>query len=106
MGMSLATERIISRKYATLMPNLGFEPGWVCSTTRNLTIRARLCLIFLHSNRLKIGLYNETQFPSLEGRLDFAENPIISLLPNQPRSNDEDIHEEFIIELILSLLHH
>jgi hypothetical protein len=62
-------------------------------------------LIFIHSNCLKISLSNEAQFPTLKEGSDFAEDPIISLLPNQPRCNDEDIHEEFVIELSISLLH-
>jgi hypothetical protein len=49
---------------------------------------------------------NEAQFPTLEGGYDFAEDPIISLLSNQQRCNDEDILEEFIIELSISLLDH
>jgi hypothetical protein len=46
IGTSPTTKRIISRKYATSTPNLGFKLGWVGSTTRNLTIWARLSLLF------------------------------------------------------------
>jgi hypothetical protein len=61
-GMSPITERIISRKYAIPTSNLEFELGWIDSTTRKLTIWARLSLphlsdswdcffcLFLYSN--------------------------------------------------------
>jgi hypothetical protein len=44
MGTSTIIGWVISHKYNTPMSNLGFEPGWLGSTTRNLTNWAGLSL--------------------------------------------------------------
>jgi hypothetical protein len=63
-------------------------------------------LLINHSNFLEVGFFNESQFATLERGSASIEDPIISLFPNQPSSNGEDIHEEFIMKLSTGLLHH
>lgn len=54
---------------------------------------------------LEWGFFKETQFPVLERRATSIEDTIISLLPYQPGSQDEDFHKESCGAL-LSIIHH
>jgi hypothetical protein len=54
---------------------------------------------------LKWGFLKETQLPVLEGGATSVEDTVISLLPYQPGSKDEDFHKESCGAL-LSIIHH
>ena len=45
-------------------------------------------------------------FPRDKGGASSVEDEVISLLPNMPGGNDEDLHEEGVSKLLLCLLHH
>jgi hypothetical protein len=49
-----------------------------------------------------MSFLNETNPPALERGSGPVKNPVISLLPNQPRSNDKGIHEEIVMKLTLA----
>jgi hypothetical protein len=55
---------------------------------------------------LEVGLLKKTQLPSKEGGVAPIKDEIISLFPNLPAAQDEDVHEEFVIEIKPGLLHH
>jgi hypothetical protein len=68
MGTSTTTERIMSRKYNTPMLNLGFEPGWLSSTIRNLANWARLSV---HYRKLwKIHQFKLTNLSCIRRLID------------------------------------
>jgi hypothetical protein len=46
------------------------------------------------------------QARSKEGGVAPIKDEIISLFPNLPAAQDEDVHEEFVIEIKPGLLHH
>jgi hypothetical protein len=53
-----------------------------------------------------MGFFDETNPPALKRGSGAIEDLVISFFPNQPCSNDKDIHEEFIVKLGTGLLHH
>jgi len=55
---------------------------------------------------LQSSFFTEGAFPRTKGRATSIENKIISFLPNLPSGNDESLHEEGVLILKLSVLHH
>jgi hypothetical protein len=54
----------------------------------------------------KNTFYFETSFPTGYACLTIFKDQVISLFPNVPSSNDENFHEEGVIEVIFSQFHH
>ena len=53
---------------------------------------------------MKFGFLIKGGFPRDKG--SSVEDEVISLLPNMPRGNNEDLHEEGVSKLLLCLHHH
>jgi hypothetical protein len=65
--------------------------------------RKRNLIVMLHSVGLEEGLLNEPPFPPLKSSCTSTKNSIISLLPYEPSTRHEDLHEEWLIKLVLWL---
>jgi hypothetical protein len=59
-----------------------------------------------HSVCLKQGLLDESILLALESGCASIKDSVISLLPNKPGTQHEDLHEEGFVKLAPSFLHH
>jgi hypothetical protein len=55
---------------------------------------------------LKPGFFNEAHLPSLKGCPVPVEDCVVSLLPNEPGTKHEDLHEKLRVELLSGFYHH
>jgi hypothetical protein len=65
-----------------------------------------MSFFFTESKGLKFGFLVKGGFPRDKGGASSVEDEVISLLPNMPGGNDEDLHEEGVSKLLLCLHHH
>jgi hypothetical protein len=63
-------------------------------------------IIMAHSFCLEQGLLDEPMLPALESDCASIKDSVISLLPNEPGTQHEDLHEVGFVELVLGFLHH
>jgi hypothetical protein len=56
---SSTTERMISHKYTTLTSNLGFEHGWIGSTTIIIQLGYHLTSINLMHNKIILKVFSK-----------------------------------------------
>jgi hypothetical protein len=59
-----------------------------------------------HSVCLEEGFLNEPKLPTLKCCRPSIEDSVVSLLPDEPGTQHEDLHEERLSKLFLSFLHH
>jgi len=64
-----------------------------------------MTFVFTKSTSLQSGLFTEEVLPRLQGRTAPVKDEVVSLLPNLPSSNDEDLHKG-VLELLYCLSHH
>ena len=64
-----------------------------------------MTFVFTKSTSLQSGLFTEEALPRLQGRTAPVKDEVVSLLPNLPSSNDEDLHKG-VLELLFCLSHH
>ena len=64
-----------------------------------------MTFVFTKSTSLQSGLFTKKALPRLQGRTAPVKDEIVSLLPNLPSSNDEDLHKG-VLELLFCLSHH
>jgi hypothetical protein len=55
---------------------------------------------------LKHSFIKETKFPRKERKACSIEDEIIHLFPNLPGVQDENLHENFAVEILPGFLHH
>jgi hypothetical protein len=65
-----------------------------------------MSFFFTKYKGLKFGFLVKRGFPRNKGGASSVEDEVISLLPNMPGGNDEDLHEEWVSKLLLCLHHH
>ena len=64
-----------------------------------------MSFFFTKSKSLKFGFLIKGGLPRDKGGTSSVEDEVISLLPNMPRGNDEDLHEEGVsLNIILVLV--
>ena len=61
-----------------------------------------MLFFFTKSKSLKFGFLVKGGFPRDKGGVSSVEDEVISLLPNMPGGNDEDLHEEGVSKLSLT----
>jgi len=61
-----------------------------------------MSFFFTKSKGLKFGFLVKRGFPRDKGGASSVEDEVISLLPNMPGGNDEDLHEEGVSKLSLT----
>ena len=61
-----------------------------------------MSFFFTKSKGLKFGFLVKRGFPRHKGGVSSVEDEVISLLPNMPGGNDEDLHEEGVSKLSLT----
>ena len=61
-----------------------------------------MLFFFTKSKSLKFGFLIKVGFPRDKGGASSVEDEVISLLPNMPGANDEDLHEEGVSALLAS----